>query len=655
MEALASIERARAGSLALTARARLPAIGVFTLGFAPVLYLALEGGGYDPVVYSQAGLAAWWIVLCGVLCGVLPAERIPRAGWLALGVLLAYAAWTALGTSWSSDTERSVSELGRVCAYGGFFVLGLCALSAARLRHLVNGVACALAIVGLLAVLSRLHPQWFPADELAAFFGHSSRLDYPLNYADGLGELLAMGVVLLLGVSIRSRTLLGGALAAAVLPVLALGVTLSISRGGAIAAIIGLLVLLALLADRIPALATTVATAAGSAIVIAWLLTHAALRQGLSTPAAVTQRGQMLVLLAVVCAGVAMIHAAISLWSRYAVRPSWVVLTRRRSSLALALAVAGALIVALAAGAPGRLAHEWQSFKQPNVSGVSASNPYTRFATVSGSHRYQYWKAAVAAFHSSELHGIGPGTFEFWWAQHNSVSEFVRNAHSLYVETLAELGLVGVGLLAFGLILGLIGLGAARALRAPPSTRHGLALATAAFVVFAVSAAYDWVWQLAVIPVAALLLGAGIATAKSRPVALSRRGRLASRLVLACIAPAALAAVALPMIATTSIRSSQSEVRAGNLHAALQDASTAQSLEPYAATPRMQRALILELRRAYPAAAQAARQATERAPSDWQTWLVRSRIEVEAGHPRGALAAYRRARALNPTSALFAS
>jgi cytochrome c-type biogenesis protein CcmH/NrfG len=49
----------------------------------------------------------------------------------------------------------------------------------------------------------------------------------------------------------------------------------------------------------------------------------------------------------------------------------------------------------------------------------------------------------------------------------------------------------------------------------------------------------------------------------------------------------------------------------------------------------------------------AARRATADAPTDWQTWLILSRLEVETGHPGLAVRAYRRARADNPRSPLF--
>ena len=64
-----------------------PALGAWTLGFAPVLYLALRGGGYDLVIRSEVGLAAWWLVLLGVLAGVLSLRQIGRLGWLCLALL----------------------------------------------------------------------------------------------------------------------------------------------------------------------------------------------------------------------------------------------------------------------------------------------------------------------------------------------------------------------------------------------------------------------------------------------------------------------------------------------------------------------------------------------------------------------------------------
>jgi cytochrome c-type biogenesis protein CcmH/NrfG len=62
---------------------------------------------------------------------------------------------------------------------------------------------------------------------------------------------------------------------------------------------------------------------------------------------------------------------------------------------------------------------------------------------------------------------------------------------------------------------------------------------------------------------------------------------------------------------------------------------------------------VLELQHNYPAALVAARRATANEPQDWTGWLVLSRAEAESGHVKASVAAYRRARSLNPRSPLF--
>jgi hypothetical protein len=39
------------------------AVGTWALGFGLVAYLGLKGGGYDPLVHDQIGIAIWWILL----------------------------------------------------------------------------------------------------------------------------------------------------------------------------------------------------------------------------------------------------------------------------------------------------------------------------------------------------------------------------------------------------------------------------------------------------------------------------------------------------------------------------------------------------------------------------------------------------------------
>jgi hypothetical protein len=641
--------RDAAGWLRVDAQAAV----AWLLGFAPVLCLALRGGGYDPVIYSEAGLVAWWVVLLGALTGVLPRQRIGRLGWLSVALLGGFVLWTGVAAAWSASAERTVAELGRVAAYLGLFVLGLFVVRRETVRQLVTGIGVAFGVLCALAVLSRLYPSLFPVDQVAEFFpGSQARLSYPLNYANGTGEFLAIGLPLLLMIATRARTLAGQAAAAAALPVAAIGVVLTASRGGVLTAVVAIVVFYALTRDRLPKLATGLAAAAGSAVVIAGLLDRPAVYDALSGPAAVAERHQLALLLAGVCLAVALVQVAIGVAVRHPRRPRALQISRRGAGWLTATGVAAALAVAIAAGAPGKVAHQWQVFKQTDVTGVVSPNVYARLGTAAGSHRYQYWRAAVQAFESKPLTGIGPGTFQFYWAQHGSLYEFILNAHSLYLETLAETGVVGGAVIAAFLLV-LLGAGVVRAVRAPPGARTVLAAATAALAAFGAAAAYDWVWQLPVMPLVALLLGAAIVAHRGADQASQVRSGRRSwtvRGLVATSAGCAIIAIAIPFGETVAIRASQADVSKGRLSAALSAAATAQRLEPYAATPRLQRALVLERAGDLDGARAAIVQATARAPTDWSIWLIRARIDAESGRERGAVSDYRRAHALNPLS-----
>jgi len=636
----------------------VPAVGAWALGFAPVAYLALSGGGYDAIIRGQVGILAWWIVLLGVLCGVASVARLDRSAWLAIAALAAFAGWVGLASGWSESAERSVIELGRVAALLGVFVLGLLTVRRGGSTPLVNGMACAFGLVALLAVLSRLHPDWFPGDQVAQFLGASARLNYPLNYANGTGNFLAIGVPLLLGVATRARTIAGQALAGAALPVVVLAVALTISRGAVLTAIVGLAVFFVLSDDRIPKLVTAAVAGGGGAWLVLALVDRDALRDGLQTPVAFEQAGELELIMALVCAVVAVIEVGVALAARSRERSGWLRISPRPARWMLALGVVIALTAAVAAGVPGQLSTQWNTFKSADgVAGAVDANAFSRLGTVAGSHRYQYWQSAMEAQETRPWTGRGPGTFEFWWAREGSVAEFIRDAHSLYLQTLAETGIVGLLLLG-AFLLTLLGAGTVRTFRAPAPLRHGLATATAGLAAFCAAAAYDWVWQIAVVPVAALLLGACLvaapgcdASAEAQPAA---RSPTIARIGIAALAVAGLLAVVVPYATTSLIRDSRAKAGEADFAAALEKSQSAQRLQPWAASPRLQRALVLEQAGDVEGAATAAAQATAREATNWRTWLVRSRIEARRGRVRTAVQAYRRARSLNPRSPIFA-
>jgi hypothetical protein len=623
-----------------------PVLAGYALPFLLVFYLAMKGGGYDSIVRGEVGVAVWWVVLIGAAVGALPAARITAAGWVMFGLLAAFAVWTTLGISWSDSAERSAAEAGRVAAYLGVFVLALTAQRGEAVRRTVVSVGGAIAVVSVLALLSRVHPDWFPANTAADVLPQGRRLNYPLGYWNGLAALSGIGIPVILWVATSGRHVVSRALAAAALPAMAVATYYTLSRGGAIEIAAGLIVLFALYPRRLQLLPMTLIAGTGSALAVAAASQRGALADGLTNAAADSQGSEMLAVVLVTCAGVGLVAAAIALAERHQLyrMPS----VPRPAALGAGAAVAiVCLIGALAFGAPGKIADGWESFKDPGGPNDTAQ----RFSSAGGNGRYQYWSTLVDAGEDKPLTGIGPGTFEFLWARDGTRTGFVRDGHSLYFESLGELGFPGA-LLIIALMIAVLGWGVVQCRGADPARRTMLAAATAGCTVFAVAAGIDWVWELPVIPVCFLLLAASIAaTRATAPKAGGRRGGL--RLGIVGLSLAGLIAVAIPLASAASIRDSQNLVRSAQLGQALDAAATAKSIQPYAATPNLQEALIYEQAGDLKSAVASAHEATDDEPTNWRNWIVLSRLEARNGNADGAIAAYRHARDLNPRSPLF--
>jgi hypothetical protein len=638
-----------------------PAVGAWTSAFSIVAYLALRDGGYDTVVRSQVGIAVWWIVLLSALAGVLPG-RIGVAGWTAIGLFGAFAAWTTVAVGWSENVESTVVEVGRLSAYLGVLVLAISLQGRTAMRHTINGLACAIGLITILAVLSRLHPAWFPPNHAFQFLGSGGarKLSYPLNYWNGLAAFTAMGVPLLVAVAVGARTIAGRALSAATLPVAALCLYLTVSRGGVLELGVGLVVFLIATPRRLDALGTLVVSGAGAGILVWATSKRGVVAAGLPTAAETHQGTRLLLLGVVVCAGVALLQVAIALAASHVERPAWLAPGRRATAwrgLGLAIAI---VAVAVAAGAPGKIDHAWHDFKQPIgvITPGTENSLFSRLSAVNGNARYQLWQAAFHAAESRPWLGIGPGTFRFWWAEHPTSSVYVLNAHSLYFETLAETGIIGFTLLGGFLLWGLA-VAVRRLFRGPPDQRLWIAAALAGFSVFLAAATLEWVWQLAAVAAAALILVAAIVSGGEErsdaraPGTTGLGAQRAARATLAVLAIASIGAILLPLSETVAVTNSRIAAGSGHLAAAYQDSLAAQQLEPYAETPRLQQALVLEAAGDLGPAAAAARAATERGPTDSGAWLTLARIDARRGATTAALAELRRARQLDPEATLF--
>jgi O-antigen ligase len=633
-------------------------VAVWALGFGLVVYLGLEGGGFDPLVHDPVGIAVWWALLAGVLVGALPRRRLGSFAWGALGLLVAFVVWTALSLSWTESTDKTAAELARVAGYLGVFALVLFAHGRKGARRMVAGVGAGIALVALVALLSRLQPGWFPtADQTADFLaGSRERLSYPVNYWNALAALIAVGAPLVLQVATCAKSLFSRALAAAALPMMALTAFFTLSRGGVAAGFVALIVFLAFSSDRLPKFLTVLVAGGGGTVLIAAAAQREALREGLAGPLAQQQGDDLFAIVLAVCLAVGLAQVALSVAFDRKRRPRWTFVSRRQSMFATGLGVVALLVVALSFEAPGRASNGWEEFKYGGSPGSGAQ----RLGSVAGQGRYQLWASAVDQNATKPLSGTGAGTFEYWWARKGNTGGTIRDAHSLYLQTLGELGIVGLALLVAFLLAILIG-GGRETLRAARRGRPQLAAALAGCVAFCLTVAFDWHWQIPALPVAFLLLASVLAGVGARPA--PREGEdggrgglpaaLPLRLGFAFPAIAAVVAIAMPLATASLLRQSETEAREGDLRGALEAAHSAQNVQPGAATPRLQQALVLEEMDRLPAAARAAQAATEREATNWRPWLVLSRIEAERGRAAPAVRAYRKARSLNPHFSLF--
>ena len=59
-------------------------VATWLLGFGLVVYLGIKGGGFDPLVHDQVGIAVWWVLLVAVAVGAVPRQRSGPLAWAAL-------------------------------------------------------------------------------------------------------------------------------------------------------------------------------------------------------------------------------------------------------------------------------------------------------------------------------------------------------------------------------------------------------------------------------------------------------------------------------------------------------------------------------------------------------------------------------------------
>ena len=465
------------------------AVGAAVVIFGPTA-LAFFSGGYFGPARLIAAIAAWVLV---VVIALLAPRPLPSStpGRAALAGLALLTIWTALSILWTPLGGRGQADLQRLLLYLGFFFAATVLLRGAVARRWLEPALVLGAFVVIAYALSeRLLPGVF---EFARSKSAAGRLEQPISYWNALGLLAAIGFVLatrMAGDPARAAALRGAAAAAGV--ALGLGVYLSFSRGALAAVAAGVLFLVALAPEGRPQLRAVVAlvVAAGLAAFVASLLpTVQSIKPG--EPGDSTEG---LIMFAALIA-LALV-AALVVARRASQRPVTTAVPSLPVSRPTAvLTIAGVLIVA------ATLAAAVLEGKPEGTSPVEGADP-ARLSSID-TNRYRYWEVAISTWADAPVRGLGSGGFEVEWRKQRDRVDKSGDAHSLYLETLAELGVVGFAfLLAF---LGGTAAAVVRLHRVAPGAATALAggLAT-----WAVHAGLDWDWEMPAVTLPALVLGA---------------------------------------------------------------------------------------------------------------------------------------------------
>ncbi len=404
------------------------------------------GGGLPPV--QQATTTEIILTLGGgaiVAAAVILTPRGRRVyGLWPAGLLLAFAALSALSVVWSVQPDASWQNAGLMFAYSAVFgaAVALARAAPARWPAVIGGVTLAAVVVCGYALLTKVFPSWLDAHDIYA------RLQAPYGYWNATGLTAAIGVVgcIWLGARRQGHALLS-ALAYPAIGLLIVTLMLAYSRGALVALVVGLALWFAVVPLRLRGAAVLLAGALAAGLVVAWDFSRSALSSDSVALHARVVAGRQLgalllaMLLLLALAGLAIGFAT----SRHAPARR----TRENagaillSILVLAvLAFVGALAVSHR-GLTGSISHGFHTLTNTHAP-VPAETPGR--LTAIGSVRAVYWNEALKVFQAHPALGAGARSYGTASLRYRAEDLEANDAHGFVVQTLADLGIVGLAI-----------------------------------------------------------------------------------------------------------------------------------------------------------------------------------------------------------------
>jgi hypothetical protein len=453
-----------------------------------VLYFSFHAGGYFPGATGTVACALMVVLVARIVFADRPLRGVSYGHAIGAAALAMFGLWTFISGHWSNAPGRALIESDRVLLYlAGFLLFGALGRTADRLRWMVRGIAAAATIVCLCALITRLLPDVWTLPPSVA----DERLNYPLTYWNSLGLLAALGSVLCFGLTADDgERPLGRVLAAAALPVLATTLLLTFSRASIAAGAVGVLALV--LVGRPRALLSAIAATLPT-VLVSVLAGYSAdlLATDHPTTGPAAHEGHIVAVVVLLCVIVAVIARRLLLRFDGTLAISLPAPLRRPPGV-WGLRAGACLVVVLGLFVwPIKLPNQVDSFV--NGDPVASTDLRGRLVDTGDNGRIQHWRAALVGFHEEPLIGTGAGTFALQWDRVGTTDKLqLQDAHSLYVEVLGELGLIGFLFVVSAVIAVLVGF--YRCARSEHRLLGGALFG--AGLTWAIAAGVDWAWEM---------------------------------------------------------------------------------------------------------------------------------------------------------------
>lgn len=598
---------------------------------------ALANGGFFGTVMLPGSALLLIVLAMTVILARLPlAARGPQA--VAFAALVGLALWTFLSLLWTPAQDLALDYGQRAATYAAAFALGLMLVTSLRQRMILS-VAPFLA-AGLVVTVVVLIKIW-SATDVVTMVDSDGTLDVPFGYRNanaGYFLMVAFGAIAL---STRERfgawARAGLAFFAAVAIALA---AISQSRGSLVGLAAGVVVLLAVAPLRGRAALTLVAVAIPTALAFSQLVDPFEAAGDASALSELRDAARFALLSGLGAAVLAAAFAGLtSILERRGALP--LPTPRRRLATAVSAVMAVLAVVAAFVALNGPIREGLDNLSEGDTAYSEAGG--SRFTYSGGLDRTDFYRVALAQAGDNPVAGGGGGSFRSRYLLEGEADEEPRNAHSVWLETLGELGIVGLLLL-----LTALGAGVIAALRSRRLGPESAALTTVALTVGGVwlgQASVDWSWYFAGLtaPVFALLGSAAAASALSLQT-MSRWVRGA----LVCGA-LALAVLAVPTFASERLTLEAAREWRSDLDGAYRVLATAEDLNPFANAPLLVEAEIARQSGDRARALAALERAQAREPEDWRNHYVAATV-LRRSDPVRAAAEVEFALALYPRS-----